>query len=107
MEKKKVYIAGKVTGEDFEKTFRKFEIIQEMLEELKFEVINPMLIVPHPCKWEKAMEILKPHLLKADYLLLMPDWEISNGSKVEKELALQHGIKVVHYADLKELEWAS
>lgn len=106
MEKKKVYIGGKITGEDYQQCLRKFQVTEELLSGIGFEVTNPMSIVPKDTPWEKAMELLRPHLLNSDYLFLLPDWKDSEGARIEVELAEAYGIETVLYTEINEMQWA-
>ena len=98
--KKKLYIAGKVTGEDFQKCWDKFQDAQDLLEMYGFDVINPMKIVPKGTGWEESMEMLRPHLLNSDFVYLLPDWKESKGSVIERDLALAFKIEVVEHESL-------
>jgi len=106
MEKKKVYIGGKITGEDYQQCLRKFNATEEILSGIGFEVTNPMSIIPKDTPWEKAMELLRPHLLNADYLFLLPDWKLSKGTCIEVELAEAYGIETILYSQITEMQWS-
>lgn len=97
MEKIKVYIAGKVTGEDYQQCYDKFQALHDTLTGFGYQVINPMHIVPFGTPWMDAMAILKPHLINSDVVLFLPDWVSSQGSIEERVMATFHNISIVDY----------
>lgn len=100
MQAKKIYIAGKITGEDYQKAFNKFKATEEMLTGLDFQPINPMMIVPKGTPWQDAMDILKPHLINSDIVLFLPDWKQSEGATQERLWAAYYGKTIVEYANI-------
>lgn len=100
--KPKVYLAGKITGEDYQQCFQKFQLFEELIAIGNFEVINPMRIVPHGTHWDDAMDILKPHFINCEYAFFMGDWTESKGAKTEMKWAIDHGIKIILHADMYE-----
>lgn len=94
--KKKIYIAGKVTGLPHEEVYFKFSNIQNNLEMVGFEVANPINIVNNAeCKWLEAMKICIQELLTCDAVYLLPCHNNSKGALIEKQLALNLGIPCV------------
>ncbi len=98
----KVYLAGKVTGEDYQQCFDKFRALDETLSNLGFQTLNPMRIVPRGTGWEDAMEILKPHLLNSNVALFLPDWTDSKGSIQERIISKKHNIRIIDYEQLNQ-----
>ena len=107
MGKKKIYIAGKVTGENYTQCMRKFKATQDTLEGLGFDVVNPMTIVPEGSSWEKAMQTCVAALKECDVLYLLADWKESEGAMHEFCFASQNNIKILFYNQIRELEWVS
>lgn len=97
---KKFYIAGKITGEDYQTVYKKFKITEEILRNANFEVINPVSIVPNGTNWQDAMDILFPHFINCDYILLLPDWKESKGVNLEIKWAKEFKIPVIEFSDL-------
>lgn len=88
MNKKRIYLAGRVTGLEEKSTRKKFEMWEHYLEYLGFEVVNPMRIVPEGSNWTDAMRICIHYLSLCNYLALIPGWEISRGARAEYEFAI-------------------
>ena len=98
-----VYIAGKVTGLDYDETVTKFGTKAAELRAAGFDVVNPMEIVPKEATWQEAMKICVAKLIHVDYLVLLPDWTNSNGAILEYRLAWSLGIDVLKPKDKKGL----
>jgi hypothetical protein len=97
---KTIYIAGKVTGLPFPKVKTKFKAAQKALEEMGFEVLNPIEIVNDPlCDWNVAMRICIANLMLADAIYMLPCCNNSPGAKLEIALAANVKIPVFKYMD--------
>lgn len=97
MTKKKVYIAGKVTGLDYKDVYLKFQTAQLKLEACGFEVYNPLHHVDEDCDWNLAMKICLKALIDCDYIHLLHDWNESAGATIEKELADKLQIEKIEF----------
>lgn len=95
MKYKKVYIAGKVTGEDREQCAEKFARWEAVLQAKNYRTVNPMHLVGEDVEWDKAMRVCIAELMKCDLILLLPDWMYSAGATIELELAASMGINVL------------
>jgi hypothetical protein len=88
MKKKKIYIAGKVTGEPIAECTIKFGTAQKQIEALGFEAINPLeLVGDFRTPWDAAMRICIKALMDCDAVVLLPDWANSKGAMFEHEIA--------------------
>ena len=86
--KNKIYIAGKVTGEDLAKCTMKFGIAQMELEKAGFEAINPLEVVGDwKATWEAAMKKCIKALVDCDAVYFLPDARQSPGAMYELEIA--------------------
>ena len=93
----KIYIAGKISGQDLEKAKKKFAKAEKEMRQRGFETVNPLAIQKiHPDKsWgDYMLEDIK-QLLRCDAILLLPDWEDSTGAKIEKMIAQKMGMRVI------------
>lgn len=87
----KVYISGKITGDDeYEKKFKKWELI---LKAQGFQVFNPTCI-PAIFDYDQYMDLDLAALKMCDAIFLMNDWTESNGAKKEAFVALNNGLKI-------------
>ncbi len=88
---KKVYIAGKITGEPRYKEY--FAKGCEIARDRNVIPINPAEL-PEGMKPADYMAICLPMLLTADEVWLLPNWMHSQGACIEKMLAQYTGKKV-------------
>jgi nucleoside 2-deoxyribosyltransferase len=88
MDKKKIYIAGKVTGEPVHSTALKFAMAKKKIEARGFEAVNPIEVVgDFRTPWDVAMKLCLKALLDCDAIIMLPDWYESNGARLEHQLA--------------------
>lgn len=80
MARKKVYIAGKITGDP--KYHEKFQKAQAELEREGFIVISPA-ILPEGMTPADCMRICIAMIDTADIVAFLPDWHQSKGALVE------------------------
>jgi len=112
MKQYRIYIAGKVTGEDYDQTYEKFCRIEKMLQGLGHEAVNPMkLVSKHLNNWGEEMKICIANLMECNAIYLIPDWAESKGAKLEYGLANTLGylliddIQVLVMLQQKEASW--
>lgn len=93
--KKKIYIAGKVTGEPKHTTALKFATAKKEIEALGFEAINPIEVVGDwNAPWELAMRKCIAALMECDGVVVLPDFGNSKGAMIEHDLANSLGMPV-------------
>lgn len=86
--RKKIYIAGKVTGLPIAETTMKFGEAQKELEARGFEAINPLAVVNDwHATWEEAMKKCISALVECDAVYLLPCCNNSPGAKLEISIA--------------------
>lgn len=101
----KLYLSGPITGiADWK---RKFDEAHSYFADSGYEVISPVDLssfTEHSmkndgseCTWEDYLRTDISFLLTCDIIALLPGWENSRGSRLEKHIADELGISVVFY----------
>lgn len=90
--KKKIYIAGKVTGLSRIEASQKFGKIEKQLTEEGYEVVNPLSLVDFHDTWENAMRICIKALMDCDEAYFMPCYQESRGARIECNLVMSLNI---------------
>jgi hypothetical protein len=99
---KKIYIAGKVTGEEPTACAAKFEAVERYLVAKGWQVFNPIKIVDNPNEvWQVAMDKCIDALNQANAIFMLPCAIDSKGAQIELDFAI-HTNKDI-YNDLKDL----
>lgn len=94
--KKKIYIAGKVTGLPQQEVVDKFAKAQKDIEEMGFEVVNPIQVVnDFNTPWNEAMKMCINALLECNCMVLLPCWKDSKGATLEKDIAASFGMELL------------
>jgi hypothetical protein len=94
-----VYISGRVTGKPRELTLAKFDKAAKLLYASNHNPINPMLLTEPGCSQKEAMKKLIPFLLDCDAIMMLEDWEYSEGSMIELQLAKYVGLQILFEED--------
>lgn len=79
MQKKTLYLAGKITGDPFYRS--KFYEAQKKLEDGGFIVVNPALLPSEGFTWEAYMRMSGAMLTECAEICFLPDWKESKGAK--------------------------
>ena len=95
-----VYIAGKVTGMNYDKAFERFSHAEQLLRNFGHKTINPMRIINQNCAWEPAMCIGIVSMVKhCNKIYLLDNWFHSKGARIEKQLAELLGYENIEISD--------
>jgi hypothetical protein len=100
MRSDKVYIAGKITGQPREITIRNFKRGETLCINNGFNFINPTDFVREGSTHLEAMKILIPKLFECKAILLLNDYQYSEGAMIEKALAAYTEILIYFEDDL-------
>ena len=95
----KVYVSGKVTGEDRDKTRDKFGYAATRLRENGHAVVNPFAMLEdlrRKFDREDEMTICFAALMVCDAIYMLKDWSDSPGARAEHEYAVNHGMKIIY-----------
>lgn len=85
---KKIYISGQISGCPIDKAREKFERAEELIRQMGAEPVNPMKSgLPDFASWETHMALDIVLLMGCEGIYLLPDWENSRGSTLEKTIA--------------------
>jgi nucleoside 2-deoxyribosyltransferase len=94
--KKRIYIAGKVTGLPREQVVKKFNKAEKLLSIEGVEVLNPTKLVQPDEDWKEAMRQCIRHLTTCDVIYLLPDYFQSEGAMLEHMIAMKLGLLIMH-----------
>lgn len=98
--KKKIYLAGKMTGMP-DSNYPAFNEAARRLREQGHEVLNPAENpVPACGTWEGYMRMGLKQLMECEAIALLPGWIDSRGAVIERNLALILGMAVLGYGGL-------
>ena len=107
----KIYLSGKISGDpNWEAKFNKWE---KYFIELGYEVVSPTYTAKILQERHKKLNYSEPvwqdyvllglHFLnnfdKEDAIFMIPDWQESDGAKIEKIFAGHIGIKIMYAED--------
>ena len=102
----KIYISGKISGLPPEQTQRKFSDAADLLHNLDCEPVNPFQIgVSHSnASWKQHMIRDIELLMHCDGILLLDDWKESKGARIEKKIADEMGLIILHESSCRMIE---
>ena len=94
-----VYISGRVTGQPREAVKTKFNNAAALLYANNHNPEIPTLICDPTDTPREAMAKLLPILLKCDAILMLEDWEYSEGAMIEMQIAKYIGMHIMFEED--------
>lgn len=83
----KVFISGKVTGEDHYVALRRFCEAERHLEQIGYTVINPMMLCRKEWSWLRCMAVCLWHLSQCRCIYQLAGWQQSRGARIENFVA--------------------
>ena len=95
----KAYISGKITGLPPSDVKAKFDAADRLLTSMEFEVVNPYKIAmenEREYTWNQYMVNDIALLLECDAILMLDNWEDSNGAKIEHFIAKTVDIAIMY-----------
>lgn len=92
----KVYISGKITGEEIGKVFLKFSSAEYYIKNRKHDVVNPMRITSQSWTWEQCMKVCIDQLITCDAIYMLKNWQFSTGATLEHQIAKIYGLKIIY-----------
>ena len=97
----KLYISGRIGGLPRHIAEQNFAKAEELLSQNGITAINPLKLVPAGAINKYAMLKLIPIMLECDGIVLLNDWQWSEGAKIEEALARYCGLVRI---DISEFE---
>lgn len=94
--KKKIYIAGKVTGLPRQETMTKFRTAENQLAQEYWQVINPTLLINEDEDWDSAMKTCLEAVADCDAIYMLSDWQDSRGATLEHTKAKELNLQVLY-----------
>lgn len=86
MQKKRIYLCGKITGMAWGTARAKFEAVEKNFEK-EFEVVNPIKLCYPETDWHKCMNKDFSELITCDAIYVMNNWQQSKGARIEVAVA--------------------
>lgn len=97
--KTKVYIAGRITGNAGYK--EEFAAARAFYERQGFTVLDPSAM-PEGMEWADYARICAAMIDSADAVVLLPDWEMSPGARLEKAYAEYIRRGVIYHEEMAD-----
>lgn len=93
---KKIYISGPITGRSLGETVEHFSKIEKRILNAGFIAVNPIWLMPYGLTWDTYMGIARTILDSGEIsaIVMLEGWEKSDGARMERSWAKDHGIPV-------------
>ncbi len=93
----KIYISGQISGLTPEEYAPLFHTAEKRLKEQGYDVINPLNNGVAPGEpWQEHMKADIRLLLECDAIYMLPNWELSTGATLERNIAQTLGLEVLY-----------
>ena len=100
----RVYISGQITGLDPQEAQYRFECAEFLLKNIGLTPVNPLKNgLPFNSSWEEHLVKDIEMLLGCNGIMLMSNWGNSKGARIEKQVAEELGLKVLHEEALNDV----
>lgn len=94
MKKIRIYIAGKVSGENYDDVLKKFAAAEEKLAKEGLLVVNPTKLCKKTWDYGKCLRMCITELVKCDAIYMLQDWYESKGAVLERNIARTIGMQI-------------
>lgn len=97
---KRVYLSGPITNT---KNYKGLFMFAEELAALgdAEQIYNPAAQIPSSSSWEQAMHRCLSEIINYDTVVMLPGWNVSRGARLEHDVAIACGIRVVYFGKNK------
>lgn len=96
---KRVYLSGPITNV---KNYKGLFMFAEELAGWETEqVYNPASQIPSSSSWKQAMHRCLSEITNYDTVVMLPGWNVSRGARLERDVALACGMRVVDFGENK------
>lgn len=97
---KRVYLSGPITNTKNYKGL--FMFAEELVgyDEAE-EIFNPAAQIPSSSSWEQAMHRCLSEITNYDTVVMLPGWNVSRGARLERDVALACGMRVIDFSENK------
>lgn len=94
----KLFLSGAISSLPLKEAMFNFEVLEHKYKEKGFEVINPLKIKGwrEGLEWVEYMNLCLPELMRCQIISLQKNWGNSRGARIERAVALEMGIKLIH-----------
>lgn len=94
----RVYISGPIAHYDLEERKIAFKNAKKKLRKMGYLPVNPMDNgLPQPGDWRDHMRADIANLLRCQYIYFLPEWQYSKGCRLELDVAMSCGLKVLKF----------
>lgn len=98
----KMYLAGKISGEDYKNVTSKFNYYMSIYNNMedytknKVKLINPLEHINKNTEWADAIKLCLELIKDCDSILFIPDFLNSNGCKIEHYYSTMQNKKIYY-----------
>lgn len=89
----KVFISGKITGEEF--AYFKFKNMEKRLLDVGYTVVNPFVRESKEWSYKEYIDMALDKLKMCDAIYSLEGWSNSEGAKLERHYAEVAGLKLM------------